>query len=584
MADEPETDPQPEDTGPHPEGEGSAELSLGGTRPSMRNMPYKKASIPQGDDSSDKDRGQSENSEEAHKAEDAGSGGEDENKIHGEEPHQDDPHHDDHDPYHDEHHDYDHDHDDYHHDHDYEDYHHEHEEMYPHDPDDDWWEEDEKDEEDELPPEGEMSLLDHLEDLRWTLFKSVGALMVGCLVVGLNVRYFADILKQPIQYAVDNNGGRVLVVSENESLYSINPRNGKKVWEFSDEEGVRSKPLLGEKVTKDLYAVVGDNSVVALHRRKGEEKWRYQAEGKLDPDTLRIGGGEFLYVSSVGGVSDTGGAVHAIKAKTGKLEWKFPIGEGLAYAPVLDMDQEDIDLRTRQPLGVMMVLMQVVFFGGLAISLPFIVMFASGFVAPGLTKREKRMLLPGSVGAVVLFLMGAALAFFFIVPVSLKFSTVLNEWLGIQLMWDVNDYYSLVVMVTLAVGALFQFPLLLVILGYLGVLSSSKLKGARQIVFVIILIVAALLTPGDVIVALVLLTVPLYALFEGSILMVAYVEKAKAKKQARIEARRKAREEARQQSRKKAQESLKQLEPENSKDKVKVEDDEESTEGDEKQK
>jgi sec-independent protein translocase protein TatC len=248
------------------------------------------------------------------------------------------------------------------------------------------------------------------------------------------------------------------------------------------------------------------------------------------------------------------------------------------------MDQEDIDLRTRQPLGVMMVLMQVVFFGGLAISLPFIVMFASGFVAPGLTKREKRMLLPGSVGAVVLFLMGAALAFFFIVPVSLKFSTVLNEWLGIQLMWDVNDYYSLVVMVTLAVGALFQFPLLLVILGYLGVLSSSKLKGARQIVFVIILIVAALLTPGDVIVALVLLTVPLYALFEGSILMVAYVEKAKVKKQARIEARRKAREEARQQSRKKAQESLKQLEPDNSKVKEKVEDDEESTEGDEKQK
>lgn len=565
MADEQETDPQPEDTGPHPEGEGSAELSLRGSRPSMQNMPHKKASKPPIDEPSEKEA-------DGDMAKDSGAGVEEEPEIHSQDPHQD------------EHHDYDHDHDDYLHDHDYEDYHHEHEDMYPHDPDDDWWEEDEKDEEDELPPEGEMSLLDHLEDLRWTLFKSVGALMVGCLVVGLNVRYFADILKQPIQYAVDNNGGRVLVVSENESLYSINPRNGKKVWEFSDEDGVRSKPLLGDKANKDLYAVVGDNSVVALHRRKGEEKWRYQAEGKLDPDTLRIGGGEFLYVSSVGGVSDTGGAVHAIKAKTGKLEWKFPIGEGLAYAPVLDMDQEDIDLRTRQPLGVMMVLMQVVFFGGLAISLPFIVMFASGFVAPGLTKREKRMLLPGSVGAVVLFLMGAALAFFFIVPVSLKFSTVLNEWLGIQLMWDVNDYYSLVVMVTLAVGALFQFPLLLVILGYLGVLSSSKLKGARQIVFVIILIVAALLTPGDVIVALVLLTVPLYALFEGSILMVAYVEKAKVKKQARIEARRKAREEARQQSRKKAQESLKQLEPDNSKVKEKVEDDEESTEGDEKQK
>jgi len=242
------------------------------------------------------------------------------------------------------------------------------------------------------------------------------------------------------------------------------------------------------------------------------------------------------------------------------------------------MDDEDIDLRTRQPLGVMMVLLQVVFFGGLAISLPFIVMFASGFVAPGLTKREKRMLLPGSITAVVLFLMGAALAFFFIVPVSLKFSIVLNDWLGIELLFDVNDYYSLVVMVTLAVGALFQFPLLLVILGYLGVLSAKKLRGARQIVFVIILIVAALLTPGDVIVALGLLTVPLYGMFEGSILMVAYVEKAKARKQARIDARRKQREEARQQSRKKAAEALQKIEPKPDQE------ENPSTEGEEKQK
>lgn len=551
MADEPESDNQSEETDPHSEGEGSAELSLGSSRPSMGNLPYKKAEKSDSLKNTPKSDKDSDNTSSEVEKDDAASSEEKENTIHSDDP--EDPHHDDHDhdPYH---------HDDYHHDHDYDDYHHEHEDLYPHDPDDDWWEEDEKDEEDELPPEGEMSLLDHLEDLRWTLFKSVGALMIGCIVVGFNVRYFADILQQPIEYAVSNSGGRVLVVSEEQSLYSINPRNEKKVWEYIDEDGVRCAPILGDKESKQLYTVVGENSVVALNKRKGDEMWRYKATDSLDPDTLRMGG-ELLFVSSVGGVSDTGGAIHAIEAKTGKLEWEFPIDEGVAFAPVLDMGQENIDLRTRQPLGVMMVLMQVVFFGGLAVSLPFIVMFASGFVAPGLTKREKRMLLPGSIGAVVLFLMGAALAFFFIVPVSLKFSTVLNEWLGIELLWDVNDYYSLVVMVTLAVGALFQFPLLLVILGYLGVLSAAKLKSARQVVFVIILIVAALLTPGDVIVALVLLTVPLYALFEGSILMVAYVEKAKAKKQAKIEARRKAREDARQKSRQQAEESLKQLSP-----------------------
>ena len=70
-------------------------------------------------------------------------------------------------------------------------------------------------------------------------------------------------------------------------------------------------------------------------------------------------------------------------------------------------------------------------------------MAISGFIAPGLTPREKRMLLPGSLAGVGLFLAGAALAFFFIIPVSLRFSAVLNDWMGIELLWDVNDYYSL---------------------------------------------------------------------------------------------------------------------------------------------
>ena len=95
-------------------------------------------------------------------------------------------------------------------------------------------------------------------------------------------------------------------------------------------------------------------------------------------------------------------------------------------------------------------------------------------------------------------------------------------------------------MVTLAVGALFQFLPLLVIMGYLGILPSDKQEGRK----------GSLCHyhdrsrsayPGDVIVALVLLIVPLYMLFEGSILMVAYVERSKARREARIEEKRKQR-------------------------------------------
>ena len=93
-------------------------------------------------------------------------------------------------------------------------------------------------------------------------------------------------------------------------------------------------------------------------------------------------------------------------------------------------------------------------------------------------------------------------------------------------------------------------------MGYLGILPSAKLKQGRKMVFVIIMIVAALLTPGDVIVALVLLTVPLYMLFEGSILMVGYVERGKVRRKAKIEARREQRAEARKAAKKKAEEAL----------------------------
>lgn len=433
-------------------------------------------------------------------------------------------HNEDHDPYH-------HDHDDYHDPAHYEDdYHHDHN-VEEHNPEDDWWEEDEEDEDGQLAPEGEMSFLDHLEELRWTIFKSLAALILGCVLVGINLKLFADWLQAPIEYVTMGSGGLVYAVSDENKLHALERNSGKIVWEADS----LYKPLVDDEGS--LYLVASETKLIALDARSGKTQWELDTSGPVRAPPVMDGKG-FLYLPA--GEEK----VLAVNSANGKVKWESEIAEGIDDSLFLPPSDDDIELRTRQPLGVLMVLMQVVFFGGLAISMPFILLFASGFIAPGLTPREKRMLLPGSLAGVGLFLAGAALAFFFIIPVSLRFSAVLNDWMGIELLWDVNDYYSLVVMVTLAVGALFQFPLLLVIMGYLGILPSDKLKKGRKVVFVIIMIVAALLTPGDVIVALVLLTVPLYMLFEGSILMVAYVERAKTKRQARIEEKRKQRMEA----------------------------------------
>ncbi|MBT4225044.1 MAG: PQQ-binding-like beta-propeller repeat protein [Opitutae bacterium] len=451
----------------------------------------------------------------------------------GEDSYESDPSYDDH--HHDDYHDPDHYDDDYHHD-------------QPQDEGDDWWEEDEKDEEDQLSDAGEMSFLDHLEDLRWTLFKSVGAFLIGCIVVGINLKLFADLLQSPIDHISATGSSLVYTLSGDQTLQALERSTGEKKWEVD----VQFQPVIDSEGT--LFAVTPDQKIIALNGSTGKEKWEFKTDGAVRaPPSLDTKG--ILYI----GTQDS--KVYAINAKTGKKKWEFEASGAVDDSPLLSSD-ENIELRTRQPLGVLMVLMQVVLFGGLAVSLPFIIMAISGFVAPGLTKREKRMLLPGSIAAVFLFLAGAALAFFFIIPVSLKFSALLNDWMNIELLWDVNDYYSLVVMVTLAIGALFQFPLLLVITGYLGILPSSKLRKGRKLVFVIILIVAALLTPGDVIVALVLLTIPLYALFEGSILMVAYVERGKARRQARVEERRKKRELDRETAKQKADTTLTKNNPE----------------------
>lgn len=493
--------------------DGEPELQLTGDRPGaaeLANLPHRKAERKSEDDEqpvSDATEQKSTSDDESPKDTDL--------------PNDHSEHNEDHDPYH-------HDHDDYHDPAHYEDdYHHDHH-VEEHNPEDDWWEEDEEDEDDQLAPEGEMSFLDHLEELRWTIFKSLAALILGCVLVGINLKLFADWLQAPIEYVAKGSGGLVYAVTDENKLQALERNSGKFVWEAD----CLYKPLADDEGS--LYVVASETKLIALDGRSGKSQWELDTSGPVRAPPVMDGKG-FLYLP----VGDE--KVLAVNSANGKVTWEREIAEGIDNSLLLPPSDDDIELRTRQPLGVLMVLMQVVFFGGLAISMPFILLFASGFIAPGLTPREKRMLLPGSLAGVGLFLAGAALAFFFIIPVSLRFSAVLNDWMGIELLWDVNDYYSLVVMVTLAVGALFQFPLLLVIMGYLGILPSDKLKKGRKVVFVIIMIVAALLTPGDVIVALVLLTVPLYMLFEGSILMVAYVERSKARREARIEEKRKQR-------------------------------------------
>jgi len=170
--------------------------------------------------------------------------------------------------------------------------------------------------------------------------------------------------------------------------------------------------------------------------------------------------------------------------------------------------------------------MKICFLGGLGISLPFILYFVGGFVTPGLTFKEKKIFFPGCLAATVLFLAGSGMTYFFILPMSLAFTIEFSfNVLGLDVYRpEAGNYYSTVIWMTFAVGLAFQFPLVLILLVRVGVLTVEKLRKSRRFVLVILMVSAALITPGGDPVSLCILTIPLYILFELSILVGSLIE------------------------------------------------------------
>lgn len=183
-------------------------------------------------------------------------------------------------------------------------------------------------------------------------------------------------------------------------------------------------------------------------------------------------------------------------------------------------------LVTTSPMGIFSVLIQVCFLGGLAISLPFMVYCIARYISPGLKIEEKRMITPGCVAVLALFFIGASFSYFFVIPASLSVAISLNKTFGFQLIWSATHYYGMVVWMTLGIGLCFEFPLALLLLMYLNIVSSSKFKKIRRHMIVAVLIVAALITPSGDPYSLAILAIPLYAMYEIAVYIGAKYERS----------------------------------------------------------
>lgn len=198
------------------------------------------------------------------------------------------------------------------------------------------------------------------------------------------------------------------------------------------------------------------------------------------------------------------------------------------YVPYIETGRNPKDLVNIGVVDPFSIHMEISVMGGLILSLPFILYFAGQFLLPALTPREKRFLAPIFGAGALLFIVGIAFCYAFVLKAAIQFFLGYSDYLGFSTMWTVKGLVDFEVQMLLGFGLAFEFPLVILILNLFGIVSSGQLAGKRRHAAFIIFIASCCIIPTTDPFSLSLLSVPLYVLYEACIWIARIFEKRKA--------------------------------------------------------
>jgi len=186
-------------------------------------------------------------------------------------------------------------------------------------------------------------------------------------------------------------------------------------------------------------------------------------------------------------------------------------------------------IQNRTMDGQLSVLIWTCISAGFILSFPYFLWEIWKFISPALYKNEKKYARIFIFISSILFFFGVIFGYFVLVPLSINFlvNTQISDIVENSI--DINSYISLVKNTSLATGLIFELPIIIFFLTYLGLITDSFLKEYRKYAYVLILIIAAIVTPPDVI-SQIIVTIPMVILYEGSILVAKIITKRNAKK------------------------------------------------------